>query len=364
MGMPEITINFTEQKKTFVYRLGRGTVAYIHIASGVTSPEYYAFENRFEIEKMLESSKDKEALTQAIENMFKFGANKVLAAAATDFESVKNWLENKRFNYLAVNGATAEMVKWAEGVKFFTGRKFILFSDGTACKATAEENKRYIVSCYPENKNAVVGKPSDIASIVAGCGDRSATYMVLGYNKDFTDDELSKYPNARGTEVNTKIDDGTLCVVNDGEKLKIGRAVTTNYKKTGTPSTDTTRSAFSKIRCVDICNMIEDDIRDNFDNQYVGVVLNSYENKMGFISLINGTYLAGLEGTALSPDVKNYVDIDLQKHIEIAKQNGEDVSKMSEMDLRKYDTGSNLYLTGRIRPLDAMEDMELNFTVG
>ena len=365
MGMPETVFNFKEQKNTFTYRLGRGSVAYVHIADGASTAEFYTISNKLKVEEVLTSATDSEELKQVANKMFKYGAAKVLVAVASKFEDVKTWLEGQRFNYLAMNKVTSDVITWAESINFLAGRRFILFSDGSACKASNEKYSGHVVSVYPESENAVVGTPADIASIVAGCNDRSATFCVLGYNEEFTNEELNKYPSARSEMADTKINEGLLTVVNDGEKLKIGRAVTTHYKYSAEePSNDTSKSALSKVRCVDVLDLVEDDIRDTFENQYVGQVLNGYDDKMAFISHVNGTYLAGLEGTALNKESRNYVDIDLKKHIEIATAAGMKVDDMSEMELRKIDTGDKLYLIGNLRPLDAMEDLTINFSVG
>ena len=41
----------------------------------------------------------------------------------------------------------------------------------------------------------------------------------------------------------------------------------------------------------------------------------------------------------------------------------EDVSEMSVQQIREYNTGTNVYLTGRITPVNAMEDLKIDFTM-
>lgn len=366
MGMPEIYIDFNEKKENFIYRLGRGIVAYVHVDSGATSAEYYTLALKTEVESALSKSSatGKDNIVAICKKMFDYGASKIILCIASTADSVKTYLETQKFNYLAVNAVTTNMVEWAEGINFRAGRKFMLISDGKNCTTTNEENKRYLVSVYPESTSVDVGTPADIAAVIAGSGDRSATYQVLGYNVNIDGAKLANYPGSKSKTANAKIDAGLLTLVNDGEKIKVGRAVNTYYHADAEDkSKDTTKMTLAKVRGVDICNMIEDDIRDTFDNQYVGQVLNSYKNKMAFISLINTVYLAGLEGDALEETGVNQVDIDVEAHYKLAQEAGKDVDNMTEMELRQYNTGSHLYLVGSLSIVDTMEDLRISFSL-
>lgn len=367
MGMPEIVINFQEAQGTFLYRLGRGIVCYVHIDSTAETPETYRIDYKTDTETVLAEATGKDTLVPIVKRMFDFGANRVLLAVASAFTAVESLLELQRFNYLAVVTATeadAGVIEWCEHNEFRAGRKFMLITDSTQT-TTDENNKRYVVSVFPASAGLPYGTPMDIAAIIAGSSDRSATYQTLVYNTALTDEQLALYPGYKSDTANEKINGGQLTLVNDGEKIKIGRAVTTFYHADKeTPSNDTTARSFSKVRSVDIMNMIEDDIRDNFNNQYVGQVLNSYDNKMNFISLINTVYFAGLLGTALDRDGENYVDIDLDAHIKYIRKEGiKDPTDMTEMQIRKYNTGDKLFLAGKLRILDTMEDLTINFVI-
>ena len=149
---------------------------------------------------------------------------------------------------------------------------------------------------------------------------------------------------------------GIVTVFYDGEKAKISRAVTTYYALDQ-------KSPLAKIRNVDTMNMIKDDIKASFENDYVGKVPNSYANKMTLVGMINQVYLDGLKGDVLNPDYDNAVDIDVQAHKDLARNEGMVVSEMSEMDLRRYDTGSAVYLAGNICFLDTMEDLTISFVI-
>ena len=367
MGMPEVIVNFQEAQNTFLYRLGRGIVCYVHIDSTASTPEHYRIDYKTSAAEVLEDATGGDDILPIVNKMFDFGASRVIVAVATAFTAVSKWLETQRFNYLAIlsaSDADSGVISWAEGISFRAGRKFILFTDSTQ-KATADGNDAYIVSIYPAASTSIpYGTPMDIAAAIAGSNERSGTFRTLVYNYELTEEQVALYPGVRSTDAATKCNGGQLVIVNDGEKFKIGRAVTTHYQiKTGDPSIDTSRSPFSKIRCVDIMNMIEDDIRDNFENQYVGKVLNDYAGKQSFISMVNAVYLAGLVGSALDGSGTNQVDIDLEAHMDLIRKDGGDPGTMTEMEIRKYDTGDKLYLAGTLRILDTMEDLVVKFTI-
>lgn len=370
MGMPEIIINFREAQGTFLYRLGRGIVCYVHINAEATTPRYYQIDFKTDTDTVLAEEADATTLTPIVKRMFDYGANKVILAVTAKFETIKDWLFLQRFNYLAMltGSEDAAVLEWCEGIEFRAGRKFLLVWDSDEVISRVGVNNelnRFVVPVYPAATGLPVGTPADIAAVIAGSSDRSATYSVLEYNSNLTSEEVALYPGSRTATADEKIDAGKLTIVNDGEKIKIGRAVNAFYQADkDTPSNDTTKRSFSKVRPVDIMNMIEDDIRDNYDEQYVGKVLNSYANKMAFISEVNAEYLAGLLGTALDPDGVNEVDIDLEAHVQYIREEGiMDPTTMTEMEIRKYNTGDKLYLAGSLRILDTMEDLILNFVI-
>lgn len=191
-----------------------------------------------------------------------------------------------------------------------------------------------------------------IAGILAGLAlDRSATYYTL---KEVASVETYE-------DIDTLIDKGKLLLVDegDGDGVKIARAC----NSLTTFTTDVGQD-FRYIKIVECVDMITDDIRDTFKADYVGKVINDYNHKMNFISAIM-VYFSGLKGNVLdnSPTVQNYVDIDETSQKNYAILHGDDVSKMSIQQIREYNTGTNVYLIGRITPVNAMEDLTVEFTM-
>ena len=111
--------------------------------------------------------------------------------------------------------------------------------------------------------------------------------------------------------------------------------------------------------------MITDDIRDTFKNSYVGKVINDYNHKMLFIAAIL-VYFNGIKGNVLdaSESATNTVDIDETEQKNYITLHGVDKpADLSEQQIREYNTGTHVYLTGRITPVNAMEDLKVTFTM-
>lgn len=191
-----------------------------------------------------------------------------------------------------------------------------------------------------------------IAGILAGLSlDRSATYYQLTEVESVETYE----------DIDSLIDKGQLLLVDEGEGdgVKIARAC----NSLTTFTTDVGQD-FRFIKIVEAIDMITDDIRDTFKSDYVGKVINDYNHKMLFISAIM-VYFSGLKGNVLdnSPTAQNTVDIDEEQQKNYAILKGEDVAEMTVQQIREYNTGTNVYLTGRITPVNAMEDLTIDFTM-
>ena len=191
-----------------------------------------------------------------------------------------------------------------------------------------------------------------IAGILAGLSlDRSATYYQLTEVESVETYE----------DIDSLIDSGQLLLVDEGEGdgVKIARAC----NSLTTFTTDVGQD-FRFIKIVECIDMITDDIRDTFKSDYVGKVINDYNHKMLFISAIM-VYFSGLKGNVLdnSPTAQNTVDIDEEQQKNYAILKGEEVAEMTVQQIREYNTGTNVYLTGRITPVNAMEDLTIDFTM-
>lgn len=353
MGLPQIVIEFQKKRSTFIHRLGRGMVAIPFVNAAFTTSVVASATDPADIATALGSGfpEDQKTgvtaeMTRALEN----GASKAIVVCAKDATTAETLLSAQRFNYLAMGNLEdtdqTTLATWAKGKNYACGRNFIIMG---ASSVVAEEAEGHVAALDDTNLTDEDSTTAAVCGVFAGLNQASGTYHVMD-----TDTDGTGY--ATKDQADADADLGIITVFYDGEKAKISRAVTTYYA-------EDPDSPYAKVINVDTMNRIIDDITDSFTEQYVGKVLNSYDNKMSFIGLINQTYLAGLAGEVLDPDGENKVDIDVDAHWKIAAEKGENVDEMTEMDLRRYNTGSAIYLTGSIRLLDTMEDLKIVFVI-
>ncbi|MGK5511787.1 phage tail sheath C-terminal domain-containing protein [Brevibacillus formosus] len=189
-----------------------------------------------------------------------------------------------------------------------------------------------------------------LAGVFAGLPfTRSATYFVFPEVQAIH--KSSENPNA-------DIEAGKLILINDGKKVKIGRAVNSFVSFTPTKS-----QSFNKIAVVEVLDQIRDDIRAVFEDHYVGKVKNSYINKLLFSTAINA-YLETLEkDDALDPEAVNKVGIDIEQTRLYLKSIGQEVDDLPPEEIKRMNTDSHVFIGGSVKPLDAMEDLRFLITL-
>jgi len=91
-------------------------------------------------------------------------------------------------------------------------------------------------------------------------------------------------------DVKTALNNGELILINDFDKVRVGTAINSLV------TIDETKGKFEDMRYIEIMeatNMIQDDIREIYKNDYVGACKNNLDNQMIFISAVN-TYFGDL----------------------------------------------------------------------
>jgi len=218
----------------------------------------------------------------------------------------------------------------------------LIAAGGDASKVTVPQYITYTAAQYT----------SRITGILAGLSlDRSATYFELAEVVDCDAYE----------DIDEHINNGELVLFDeqDGNGVKIARACNSLHTFTTDVGQD-----FRFIKIIEAIDLIQDDIRDTFKGEYVGKVINDYNHKMLFIAAIL-VYFRGLKGNVLdaSETAKNFVDIDEAAQKDYAILHGDDVESMTVQEIREYNTGTNVYLAGRITPVNAMEDLKIEFVM-
>ena len=150
-----------------------------------------------------------------------------------------------------------------------------------------------------------------------------ATYQTLAEVESITE----------STTPDDDIDGGKFILINDGEKVKVGRGVNSLVTLSGDKTED-----MKKIKIIDSLDLIRDDIKASFEENYINVV-NSHENKMLFIGAVN-QYFKSLQSQGVLYDGADWTD----SEVEVAN------------------TGSIIFAGADITIQDCIED--LSFKIG
>ena len=191
-----------------------------------------------------------------------------------------------------------------------------------------------------------------IAGLIAGTPMTIAcTYAPLPELSDCT----------RLTDNDTPIDKGEFIIFYDGEKVKVVRGVNSFIT-----TIDGKGNSFKKIKIVEAMDMINDDIVKTAQDSYLGKYANTYSNKCLLITAISSylaqlkrddiisSYSIGLDAEA----IRNYLK---GKGLQAIIEDGtvKEVDDCSDEEIITADTGASVFLTGRVKVLDAIEDIYL-----
>lgn len=272
-----------------------------------------------------------------------------------DQQDLAVWVKTQRATkHKSFKAVVAHYAADDYGVVNFTTEKIrVVNPDYTDALAEVGGDSELVDSSIPQYITySATEYTARIMGLLAGIPlDRSSTYYQL---PEIVDCELYD-------DIDAHIDSGELCLFDehDGNGVKIARgcnSLITFTAKIG--------ESFRYIKIIEAIDLISDDISTTFRNDYVGKVINSYENKCLFIEAIM-VYLNQLRGTVLdnSDTAQNYVEIDTDAHRDWASVNSVKLDEYSDQQLLELNTGSWVFLRGRITPVNSLEDLELHFTL-
>lgn len=280
------------------------------------------------------------------------------ASDADKFSATLKKLATDRFDYLAIPTiADAQLETVATWVKTNRENKF------KKIKAVLPNYDADYEGIINFGNTSIVTKtktytPAEytarIAGLIAGTPMTiSATYAPLSEVIDCDKHDLD--------ENDEKVNKGQFFVWFDGEKFKMSRAmnslVTTTQGKL---------EAYQTIKTVDIMDMMYDDIRQTAQDYYIGKYTNDYDNKCLLMSAIMGYFKELEQGRLLQKDYST-IDINVEKVKNYQLEHGlytkEELADMTEQEIKQMDTKKQVFLTAKIKILDAMEDIDLPISI-
>lgn len=351
MGLPEISIVFQSLAVTAIQRSQRGIVVLI-LKDDTGTFETKEYRNVDEIESTDWTADNLDYIKKTFLGIPSKVIVERLDTLAADYNAALTRLKSKRFNYLAVPGIAvldvAAISTWVISERTNNKKTFKAVLPNSVSDHEGVINfttdgivvgiKTYTTSEYTAR----------IAGILAGLPfTRSSTYFALPEVDSITEHE----------DPDADIDNGELILINDGEKIKIGRGVNSLTSFTVEKSSD-----FSKIKIIEGHDLVQEDITRTFNDHYVGKVNNSYDNQVLFLTSVNA-YLRGLQGDVLDPSFANLVDVDVEAQRLAWEGVGTDTSEMTDQEVKELSFRAKVFVGGRMKFLDAMEDLEMKISV-
>ena len=383
LGMPDVIVSFEETGIAAIERSKRGIAALIleepkatisklltdHI--GTTSEQIKAISNPFTVyttddipSELTEKNRDyiekclKGYVTTPYRVKVYLQESESEASGANKWDASLKVLATDRFDYLAIPTIESDAVDtvstWVKPNPQNKHKKIKAVLPG--CAADYEGIVNF--SNKTIKTAAASYTPAEYCARVAGiiCGTPmtiSATYAPLPEVVD-----CDKYDLDENDE---KVNKGEFFIWYDGTKYKMSRGVNSLVT-----TTQGKQEGYQTIKIVDVMDMIYDDIRTTAQDSYIGKYTNDYDNKCLLITAITG-YLKQLEAERILQRDYSKVEIDVEAVKNYQLSNGyytqEELAEMSDLEIKKLDTKKKVFLKGRIKILDAMEDIILPFDI-
>lgn len=288
----------------------------------------------------------------------------------TGYRKAMTAAETIRFDYLAVptvetDGKGEDIASWVKTMRETKKKKIKAFLPNVAAdnegivNFTTEKSIRTETVTGKDGKKTIVDTIytaeqycARIAGLIAGTPMTiSCTYAPLQELSDCT----------RLTDNDTPVDKGEFIIFYDGEKVKAVRGVNSFVT-----TIDGKGESFKKIKIVEAMDMINDDIVKAAQDSYLGKYANTYSNKCLLITAISSyfaqlkrddiisSYSVGLDAEAVRIYLKG-------KGLQATLDDGaiKEVDECSDKEIITADTGANVFLTGNVKILDAMEDIKM-----
>jgi len=345
VGLPKILIEFKTLAETLITRSERGIVAVI-LKDNSNASLTHTYGSESEITKSHYTAANLNLLSLAFLGT---PAKVIVERVGTDgtIDEALERLKNKKWSYLAVPGIVDEELDTV--VNFIKEQRSTYHKSFKAILPNVAADNEGIINFATDNIKAG-GKTYTtaefsmrIAGILAGLPlNRSATYYTLPEIESIQESETP----------DTDVDNGKLILINDGTKIKIARGVNSL-----TTTTEIKGDDFKKIKIVEAVDMIRDDIRTTFEDDFVGKVENSYDNKIIFIAAINKYFTDLASSGVLYSQFENKAEIDIESTRAWLSQK-KDVSAWDDEAIKTANTDTYVFVKANIQIQDAIEDLD------
>lgn len=349
MGLPSFNFVFQSKGVSAIERSARGIVAVI-LRDDTEGQEQNVYNKIDEIDFTQWTEENYNYLKLIYEGAPSRVIAMRISTSVETYNDILRKLKDLKWNYLCIPGIqgkdTTTIGAWIKQYRNDEKKTFkaVLPHYAGDHEGIINFTTEHITSTITGKKHSAAEYCARIAGILAGLPlSRSSTYFVLN---DISEAETPDDPNDR-------INNGELIIVYDGEKFKIGRGVNSLTTFTATKTEDV-----RKIKIVEGMDLYMDDIRDTFEEYYVGKVINDYDNKQMFVAAI-GAYHKELMGDVLDRSYDNRVSVDVEAQRTYLESKGMDTTDLDDTAVAQANTGSKVFISANVKFVDAMEDLDM-----
>lgn len=351
IGMPKIDIIFKGLGASAVQRSSGGRTAVLIIKDDTVNDFKFAEYRGIEDLTKEEQEKYTPENVKYIKDVLEGSPKKLVIAKLGETEQLSDLLK-------AIKGRV-EMNCWIGMADATTEETNDLVS---FIKSSVEnDKKRYKALVY----KATMADDMHVVNLTNEGEDKSIPYL-LGYLAGLSLDmsaiakPLKLDSVIEPDDLDTAINNGEFVLYNDEGEVRVARGVN-SLVTTGQGITDDMKF----ILVVEVMDMIYTDIYTTWKNFYKGKYKNSLDNQMLLIGAINSYFKALANDLLLDPNFENKtrVDVEKQRLANIPKYGEEEVATWDDNKIMEMTVGTNVFLAGNIKILNAMEDFDFEIAM-
>lgn len=356
MGLPEILINFSKYAVSAIKRSEKGIACIV-----VKDDTDTSFNTQ---EYLYSTSVDKDSYTatnyNAIQLAFLGTPSKVIVVRISTTESFSDAvviLNTIKYNWMCfVDNSEGEQQTVATYIIAKNANSKNYKYKAVVFDAATTDNMHIVnftnTMVTPAGSEAISGYlylPRLVGMLAGLPFTRSATYYVLS--------DLDSV--VEPADLDEAIDGGEFILFNDDGEVRVARAVNSLVTLTSGVAAD-----MKKITIVEAMDQILADISTEFKDNYVGKYKNNYDNQALFISAVNSYFRGLAKEEILDNSYSNEASVDIEAQREAWLATGKtEAAEWDEAKVKSMTFGSNVYLAGDIKILDAIEDLTFNITM-
>lgn len=353
LGLPQIEVTFKQLATSLITRSAKGIVCLIikDDTNKTFSVKTYSDVATLVADKALYTLSNYNALYDAF-----LGSPSKLIVVRIDIAAVLSTAltiaQYQTFNYMAfIDGTAADqnaLVVWVKAQNLVRYKRI----KAVTYKATTTDDE-HIINFYNDNVKRIADGAQiaghlylgRLAGIFAGLPmTQSATYFKLTDLESLTE----------VASVATSIGAGNLVLTNLEGSIVIARGINSLQTITTNGKTDD----WKYITIVEAMDLIYEDVKVTFRDDYVGKYKNNSSNQTLLVSSINKYYRDLANELVLDDSYNNvsFIDIAGMRAAWISK--GMDMTGKTDEEVRKMTIGTDVYVAGDLKILNAIEGLK------